>query len=174
MFALAMSAVSAATMVPLASALATEPILLLLDRRTWYWRTPGAEVSSVALVQFSVRVVARTEDEVMVPELPGTGATESDADPVTLKVTVPLVPSFVVTDTDLLPTAAAESIAKLAIIEVALATKTDETVTPAPVRPMLVPEVKFVPVRVTGTVVPCVPEGGNIEPNVGAFGVANS
>ena len=50
-----------------------------------------------------------------------------------------------------------------------LATVTLLTVMPLPVAPTVAPAMKFVPVRVTFTAVPCVPLFGVTEVRVGAF-----
>jgi hypothetical protein len=87
-------------------------------------------------------------------------------------VTVNVTP-FVVTPDDVTvtvspPTAALAAIAKLAVICVALTTCTLLTVTPLPLTFTVVFPAKFVPVKVTGTFVPCAPVVGLIEASVGA------
>jgi len=84
-----------------------------------------------------------------------------------LKWVLPLVPPAVVTVTFTEPDALAE-IAKLAVICVELATVTLLTVTPELSTLTVVPDVKFVPVRVTFTFAPDVPALGVIEVSVGA------
>jgi hypothetical protein len=86
---------------------------------------------------------------------------------VTLKGAVPLVPPPVVTDTLYCPVAAFEATVNVAVICVLLATTTFETVMPVPLTLTLAGDVKFVPVRVTGTDEPCVPVDGLTELNVG-------
>jgi len=86
---------------------------------------------------------------------------------VTVNVTLPLVPPGVVTVTFLAPRAALPPMAKLAVTEVALTTLTPLTVTPVPDTLTALVPVRFVPVRVTGTVAPCAPVLGLIVVSVG-------
>ena len=55
----------------------------------------------------------------------------------------------------------------VAVICVALTTVVLLTVIPVPLRPMVAPAMKFVPVRVTGTLCPWTPLFGLIELSVG-------
>jgi len=89
----------------------------------------------------------------------------------TVKTTAAEVPFAVVTVTLAGPVAAVAPIAKLAVIVVALTTVTLLTVTPVFEMLTVAPETKFVPVRVTGTVVPCAPLVGLMEASVGAAGL---
>src|ERR1700682_6740041 len=56
----------------------------------------------------------------------------------------------------------------VAVIDVPLTTVVLLTVMPVPLRPIVAPDAKFVPVSVTPTVCPCVPELGLTELSVGA------
>ena len=88
---------------------------------------------------------------------------------VTVKICAPLVPAAVVTVTVRGPSAAAGSITKLAVSDVALATMTLVTVTPPPLTVTVVaPATKLVPVSVTATVVPGSPRFGEMLVSVGA------
>ena len=60
----------------------------------------------------------------------------------------------------------------VAVICVALTTVVLLTVIPAPLRAMVAPATKFVPVSVTGTLCPCTPLFGLIEVSVGGVGGA--
>src|SRR6202030_2210411 len=79
----------------------------------------------------------------------------------------PLVPPEVVTVTFRAPVAALLAMANVAVICVALTTVVLLTVIPAPLRPIVDPATKFVPVSVTGTLCPCTPLFGLIEVSVG-------
>ena len=78
-----------------------------------------------------------------------------------------VVPPAVVAVNICVPTGALGEIIKLAVIVVAVDT-TDEKV--IPVRVLIVPPVKLVPVRVTGTVAPCLPVEGDRPVSVGIAG----
>ncbi len=85
----------------------------------------------------------------------------------TVKVTALLAPPEVVTVTLAAPVAALPAIVKVAVIWVALATLTLLTDTPLLLIFTVAPEMKLVPVSVTGTVLPCTPLFGLIEVRVG-------
>jgi hypothetical protein len=91
--------------------------------------------------------------------------------PVTVNVTVPVVPPGVVMLTVLAVRAAPDEITKFAVTEVELATAILFTVMPVPDTVMAVAPVRRVPVRVTPTVVPAVPLVGEIEESVGVGAV---
>jgi len=84
-----------------------------------------------------------------------------------VKVTALLVPPVVVTVTLVGPGVALPAMVKVAVICVALSTLTLLTDTPLLLVFTVAPEMKFVPVRVTGTVVPCAPLLGLTEVRVG-------
>jgi len=86
----------------------------------------------------------------------------------TVNVTLLLVPLGVVTVTFRAPRAAVPPMAKLAVMEVELATVTPLTVTPVPDTLTALAPVRLVPVRVTGTVAPCMAAAGLIAVSVGA------
>jgi hypothetical protein len=86
----------------------------------------------------------------------------------TVKFTAPLVPADVDTFTLLVPVAAEEEIVKVAVIRVELTTVILLAVTPEPLTAIVAAEMKFVPVRVTATLLPCFPLTGEIEVSVGA------
>jgi hypothetical protein len=99
------------------------------------------------------RVSAAGESEEMV----GAGA-------VTVKVTVLLVPSPFVTETAFAPVAALEEITKAAVTDVAVELV---PVTVIPLETFTVDPVRFVPVKVIWTVLPCAPADGLMLANVG-------
>jgi hypothetical protein len=86
----------------------------------------------------------------------------------TVKVTPLLFCPADVTVTVSAPVAALAAICNVAVICVALTTTTLPTVTPVPLTFTVEPAPKFVPVSVTGTLVPCTPLVGLIEVSVGA------
>jgi hypothetical protein len=83
----------------------------------------------------------------------------------------PLVPPVVVTVMLLVPVAAVDTIVKVAVICVELATVTPLTVIPLLPGFTVAPVTKLVPVSVTGTLVPCAPLFGLTVVSVGAGGV---
>ena len=85
----------------------------------------------------------------------------------TVNVTVLLVPPGVVTLTVLAPGVAVDVIVKVVVIVVGVMVKAP-TVTPVPDTFTAVAPARFVPVRVTGTLVPRTPDVGAIEVSVGA------
>ncbi len=72
----------------------------------------------------------------------------------TVKATGPLVPFAVVTVTLCPPVAAAELMTNVAVIEDELKTAGTVTVMPIPATAIVAPEMKPVPVSVTGTLAP--------------------
>lgn len=112
--------------------------------------------------------------ETVLPCTPALGLTlvKVGAGGLTVKVFAPVVPPAVVTVTFRSPNAAEPPISKSAVSEVPLLTLTFLTVTFDPLTATVVePEMKFVPVRVTETVVPCTPVVGLTAVSVGASGM---
>jgi hypothetical protein len=87
--------------------------------------------------------------------------------PETVKVAAPLVPYGVVTLMLRAPTVALEAMVRVAVICEKLTTVTLLTVTPVEEMLTVAPGTKLVPVRVTGTVAPCVPLDGAIVVRAG-------
>src|SRR4029077_6442719 len=85
----------------------------------------------------------------------------------TVKIWTPLVPPKVAILTLWTPTVAFPAIANNALICVALITTVLLTATPVPLKPMVAPAMKLVPVSVTGTLSPWTPLFGLIAVNVG-------
>ena len=81
--------------------------------------------------------------------------------------TVLVVPIGVVTFTVRVDKVAVLAITRLALIVVEPVTERPLTVTPVPDTVIAVALVKLVPVNVTGTVVPCVPDVGLMDVRVG-------
>src|ERR1017187_9612546 len=79
---------------------------------------------------------------------------------ITVKDNGPLVPPDVVTVTLVGPVVALAAMVKVAVIWLALTTVTPLTVMPALATLTLAPEIKLLPVNVTGTPLPSVPFGG--------------
>src|SRR6202171_2238091 len=104
------------------------------------------------------------------PCVPELGLTELSvgAPAFTVNVCVPLVPVELVTVTFWAPVGAFEAMVNVAVIDVLLTTAVLLPVMPVPLRPIVAPDAKFVPVSVTGTVCPWVPELGLTELSVGA------
>jgi len=130
--------------------------------------TPVPEtVIAVAPVRFvPVRVIGT-----VAPCAPEVGAIEVSVGApgeVTVNVTVLLGPPGVVMVTVRAETVAVPAIVKVAVAVVALTTVRPLTVTPVPETATAVAPVRFVPVSVTGTLVPRTPEIGEIELSVGA------
>lgn len=96
------------------------------------------------------------------PKVPGDTALN------TVNVTAPVVPPLVVTVTLRAVAAAPPEMTNTAEMLVALVTATLLAVTPAPLIEIVAGERKFVPVKVTGTLVPWYPLAGEIDPRVGA------
>jgi hypothetical protein len=90
---------------------------------------------------------------------------------VTVNVTAVLVPAGEVTVTFLAPPAAPVEITKVAVTEVSLTKLKPLTVMPPPLTAAAVAPVSPLPVRVTGTLVPRLPELGAIEARDGPFTV---
>jgi hypothetical protein len=88
----------------------------------------------------------------------------------TVNTTAEVVPPAVVMVTFAGPVAASAAMANVAVIWVLLATTTLLMVTPGFPILTVAPEAKFVPVSVTGTVVPCTPLVGLILLSVGRGG----
>ena len=105
----------------------------------------------------------------LLPTTPLDGLTEVSVGPaaLTVKVAAPLVPPLVVTVTLAAPSVAFPAMAKVAVICVALTTVTPLTVTPGLLTATVAPAMKFVPVKVTGTLLPTTPLDGLTEVNVG-------
>jgi len=87
---------------------------------------------------------------------------------VTVNVCGPLVPIAFVTVTFRAPVVAFRAMANVAVIDVLLTTVRLLTVTPVPLTATVDPAAKSVPVSVTFTVCPCVPELGLTEVSVAA------
>ena len=121
-------------------------------------------VAPVALVTVIVPVFVVPLAGVVVNAGVGTGIVTVAA--VTVKVTLPVFPIGVVTLTVLAVCAAPDVIVKVALIVVELTTVRAPTVTPVPDTVTVVAPVRLVPVSVTGTLLPIVPEAGAIEVNV--------
>ena len=85
----------------------------------------------------------------------------------TVNASVLLVPPGVVTLTVLAPAVAPVEIAKVAVTSPAFTTLTLLTVMPLPDTFTAVAPVRLVPIRVTVSICPRAPEGGEIEVNAG-------
>jgi hypothetical protein len=85
----------------------------------------------------------------------------------TVNVCVPLVAAALVTVTFWAPVVALAAMVKVAVIDVLLATVVLLTVMPVPLRLIVDPAPKLVPVRVTGTVAPWLPLLEAMEVSVG-------
>jgi len=94
----------------------------------------------------------------------------ADVGALTANVTLPEAPPVVVTDTFCAPSAAVAEIWNVAVMFVLLATTTLVTVTPAPPKFTTAPEMKLVPVNVTGTLLPWTPLVGLMDVSVGTSG----
>jgi hypothetical protein len=103
----------------------------------------------------------------VVPRTPVLGAIEVSVGGVTVNATAPLVPPFVVIVTVLGEEVALAAIAKFAVTVVAFTMVMPLTVTPEPETAIDCVPVRFVPVRVTATVVARAPEIGLIAVSVG-------
>jgi hypothetical protein len=106
----------------------------------------------------------------LVPLTPVGGAMELSVGPVTVKVTVLLVPPGVVTLTVLALSVAPAVMVKFAVTVVEFTTVMPPAVTPVPDTVTADVPVRFVPVKVTGTLVPLMPVLGAIEVSVGVGG----
>src|ERR1700674_5376064 len=104
------------------------------------------------------------------PCVPELGLTELSvgAPKFTVNVCVPLVLPELVTVTFWGPVEAFEAMVNVAVIDVPLTTVVLLTVMPVPLRPIVAPDAKFVPVSVTATAAPWMPLFGAIEVSVGA------
>jgi hypothetical protein len=121
-----------------------------------------------------VRLVPVRVTGTLVPRVPEVGAIEVSAGAggfTTVKVIGLLVPVVVVTVTFLPEAVAPAEIVNVAVIVVELTTLTPLTETPPPPTLIVAGLDRLAPVRVTGTVVPRVPELGAMEANVGAAGL---
>ena len=96
-----------------------------------------------------------------VPRAPEFGAIPVSAGPTTVNVTAVLVPAGVVAVTFL-----ALRVAPVVMVKFAVTVVSFTTVTPEPDTVTAVVPVRWVPVRVTGTVVPRAPEAGEIAVRV--------
>jgi hypothetical protein len=92
----------------------------------------------------------------------------------TVNVCGPLVPIEVVTVTFWAPVGAFRAMVNVAVIDVLLTTVVLLTVMPVPLRPIVAPAAKSVPVSVTATVCPSVPELGLTEVSEGAGFTVNA
>jgi hypothetical protein len=88
-----------------------------------------------------------------------------------VKVTAPLVPPLVATVTLAAPSAALAPIVNVAVIRVELTTVTPLTAIPLLVVDTVAPDTKFVPARVTATLLFWTPLDGLTDVSVGAGGV---
>src|SRR6202171_6292336 len=86
----------------------------------------------------------------------------------TVNVCEPLVLPELVTVTFWAPVGAFKAMVNVAVIDVPLTTVVLLTVMPVPLRPIVAPDAKFVPVSVTATAAPWMPLFGAIEVSVGA------
>ena len=166
--------------------------VLLAPPAVWTLTTPVAALAP--MLNVAVIVVALTTLRLVTVMLPGTLTVAPEINPVPVNVTLTdapcapvdgltedsvgtgglmvnvwtlLVPPVVVTVTE--PVAALPPIVNVAVIVVALTTLRLVTVTPVGA-PMVAPEIKPVPVNVTGMVAPCTPPEGLIEDSVGTGG----
>ena len=129
----------------------------------------GVIVTAVAPVRFAPGPAVIVTGTVL-PRSPEVGAMVAPG-AVTVKITLPLVPSGVVTLTFLPLVVAVAAMLKVASTVVLLTTPMPVTVMPAPDTLTADVPVRFVPVRVTFTVVPRCPEFGTIEVRVGVRAV---
>jgi hypothetical protein len=86
----------------------------------------------------------------------------------TLNVCEPLLLPELVTVTFWVPGTVLAPMVNVAVMDVLLATVVLLTVMPVPLRLIVDPDPKYVPVRVTATACPCAPELGPTEVSVGA------
>src|ERR1700693_270018 len=115
--------------------------------------------------------VSATRKELPCAKFCGLGTADSVGGPgaaFTVKGTVPLVPVEVLTLTLWAPSGALVAMANVAVMVVLFTTLTPLTVIPLPLRLIVAPETKFVPVRVTPMIAPCTLLEGLTEPSVGA------
>jgi hypothetical protein len=106
-----------------------------------------------------------------VPCVTGFGVTEASVGPLTVNVTVLLVPPGAVTLTVLAVSPALAVIVKVAVTVVSFTTEIPLTVTPDPDTVTAVAPVRPLPVKVTGTLVPRTPVFGEIELSEGPHNV---
>jgi hypothetical protein len=125
---------------------------------------PGA-FTEVAPVRFVPVMVTGT----LVPRAPllGLMVVSDGCGAFTVNATVPVVPNGVVTETVPAPSAALLAIANVAVIVPELVTATLVTVIPALDTLTVAGPLRFVPVRVTPKVLPCLPVAGLIDVSVG-------
>ena len=114
-----------------------------------------------------VKLVPAMDTGTLVPRTPELGVIEESAGPVTVNVTVLLVPPAVVTETVLAPSVALLAIVNVACTKAALTTPIPLTVMPVPDTFTALVPVRRVPLRTTATLVPCEPEEGVIEFSTG-------
>jgi hypothetical protein len=141
---------------------------------TWIPATPTPEPETFTAV-VPVRLVPVRVTGTTVLRTPVLGLIEVNAGAVgatIVKVTGLLVPFAVVMVTVLADRAADPEMAKFAVTVVELTTLMPLTPTPVPETVIAVAPVRFVPVRVTGTVVPRPPVLGAIEDSVGDNGLS--
>jgi hypothetical protein len=129
---------------------------------------PGTLMAVVPVRPLPTRVTAT-----LAARLPEAGVIEVSAGPFTVNGTVPLVPPGVVTLMVRAPSAALEKMLMVAVIVVEFTTVTPVTVIPlvgAATFTVVPAAVKFMPLKVTGTLVPRKPEAGVIELSMGVPG----
>ena len=131
--------------------------------------TPGLLTATVAP---ATKLVPVRVTGTLVPCTPLAGLTDVSmgAGGFTVKPTALLVPPLVVTVTFAAPVAAAAPMVSVAVIWVELTTVTLLAVTPGLLTATVAPATKFVPARVTGTLVPWAPLAGFTDVNAGAGG----
>ncbi len=155
-------------LVPAAVVTATLRVLRVADRLTLNDAVMVVEFTTVTLladtplpemlsVAGAVKLDPVSVTVTVVPRLPVFGESLLStglAGAVTVKACAPLVPAEVFTVTLRAPVEAPAPIVNVAVILLALATATFETVTPEPLTVTEAPEMKLDPVSVTGTLVP--------------------
>jgi hypothetical protein len=143
-------------------------VVLLTTVRPLYV-TPAPDT---VIVVAPVRSVPVSVTGTLVPLVPELGAIANRVGPNTVNISVLLVPPGVVTLTVLALAVAVAEIVNVVVTVVELTTVTVPTVTPGPDTATVVPIApKFVPVKVTGTAVPCWPLLGATEVSVGPAGL---
>jgi hypothetical protein len=115
--------------------------------------------------------VPRVPDDGLIDASVGVGGAPDPA--LTVKLTAPLVPFGVVTDTVRAPTAAVAPIVRVVAIVVGLTTVTGPTPISVPLTDTVAPDAKLVPVSVTGTAAPCTPDDGLMDVSVGVPATTN-
>jgi hypothetical protein len=132
----------------------------------------GPTVTSALLVETvepAVKFVPVSVTPTTVPCRPDAGLIDDSvgAAAPTENVTAPLVPPELETVTFRAPTTAVELIVNVVVIDVEFTTVTGPTVTSALLVETVEPAIKFVPVSVTPTTAPCMPDAGLIDDSVG-------